>query len=283
MYVKSPLNYIGNKYRLLDKILPLFPADINVCVDLFCGGCDIAANVDANAVRANDINYHLIEILKEFQRNDTEELLARIDTIIKEWNLTKENKAAYERFRAHYNATKNDPIELYVLVCYSFNYQFRFNSQHDFNNPFGKNRSSFNSRIRENLILFLEQIQNVTFSSDDFTTIDMTEMGTDDFVYADPPYLLSCASYNDGKRGFKGWTEKEENELLAQLTRLDSSGVRFALSNVIEHKGKTNELLLDWANGNDFTIHEINFDYNNCNYQTKRTNAKTREVLVTNY
>lgn len=283
MYVKSPLNYIGNKYRILDKILPLFPANIDTFVDLFCGGCDVSANVCANAIQANDINHHLIEILKAFQKSDPETVLAQIDETIAKWGLTKEDKQAYERFRDYYNASDRDPIELYVLVCYSFNYQFRFNAQHEFNNPFGKNRSSFNDRMRKNLVLFLDRIKTISFSSNDFPSFDVSRLGANDFLYADPPYLISCASYNDGKRGFRGWSEKEEKELLSMLTELNNSGLRFALSNVVEHRGKTNEMLLSWAKANDFVIHEIGFDYNNCNYHAKRSASQTREVLVTNY
>lgn len=55
-YVKSPLNYTGGKYKLLPQIVPLFPEGINTFVDLFCGGGDVAVNVEANRVIANDIN-----------------------------------------------------------------------------------------------------------------------------------------------------------------------------------------------------------------------------------
>ncbi len=46
-YVKSPLNYIGNKYRIIDQIHQYFPKDINTMVDLFCGGCDVTINTVA--------------------------------------------------------------------------------------------------------------------------------------------------------------------------------------------------------------------------------------------
>lgn len=36
-YIKSPINYTGGKYRLLNKIIPLFPENINTFVDLFGG------------------------------------------------------------------------------------------------------------------------------------------------------------------------------------------------------------------------------------------------------
>ena len=40
--IKSPMNYIGNKYRILDQIKVYFPDNINNFVDLFCGdGLDI--------------------------------------------------------------------------------------------------------------------------------------------------------------------------------------------------------------------------------------------------
>ena len=36
------------------------------------------------------------------------------------------NKDCFEKFRKHYNLTKN-PEDLFILLCYSFNYQIRFN------------------------------------------------------------------------------------------------------------------------------------------------------------
>lgn len=46
-YIKSPLNYTGGKYRLLDRILPAFPRDYCRFVDLFAGGFNVGINVDA--------------------------------------------------------------------------------------------------------------------------------------------------------------------------------------------------------------------------------------------
>lgn len=37
-YLKSPLNYVGGKYRLLSQIMPYFPDKIDTFVDLFSGG-----------------------------------------------------------------------------------------------------------------------------------------------------------------------------------------------------------------------------------------------------
>ena len=282
MAVKAPFNYIGNKYRIINSIQECFPEHIDTFVDLFCGGCDVSINTAANNIYANDINYHVIGILQEFQEHDVEYILDYIDTTIEKWQLSKTNEDGYKLFRDHYNQTKN-PLDLYVLMCFSFNYQFRFNSSHDYNNPFGRNRSSFNDVMRSNLILFKEQINDIHFSALDFCDFDYDILHTGDFLYADPPYLLTCGSYNDGKRGFRGWTEKDDLHLMRILTKLSDRGVNFALSNVIEHKGITNDALMEWIADNGYTVHRINFNYNNCNYHTNNRENVTKEVLITNY
>lgn len=282
MAVKAPFNYIGNKYRIINSIQECFPEHIDTFVDLFCGGCDVSINTVANNIYANDINYHVIGILQEFQKHDAQYILDYIDTTIEKWQLSKTNEDGYKLFRDHYNQTKN-PLDLYVLMCFSFNYQFRFNSSHDYNNPFGRNRSSFNEVMRSNLILFKEQIGDIHFSALDFCDFDYDILHTGDFLYADPPYLLTCGSYNDGKRGFRGWTEKDDLDLMRILTELSDRGVNFALSNVIEHKGSTNDALIEWIADNGYTVHGINFNYNNCNYHTNNRENVTKEVLITNY
>ncbi len=282
MIVKAPFNYIGNKYRIINSIQEFFPENIDTFVDLFCGGCDVSINTDANNVYANDINYHVIGILKEFQKYDVDYILEYIDSTIEKWQLSKTNESGYKAFRGYYNQTKN-PLDLYVLMCFSFNYQFRFNSSHDYNNPFGRNRSSFNEIMRNNLILFKQQIDDIHFSAVDFYDFDYDILKTGDFIYADPPYLLTCGSYNDGKRGFRGWTENDDLELLKLLTELSERGVNFALSNVIEHKGLTNDAIIEWISNNGYSIHNINFNYNNCNYHTNNRENVTKEVLITNY
>jgi DNA adenine methylase len=137
--------------------------------------------------------------------------------------------------------------------------------------------------MRNNLILFKQQIENIHFSALDFCNFNYDILHAGDFIYADPPYLLTCGSYNDGKRGFRGWTENDDLDLFRILTDLSERGVNFALSNVIEHKGGTNEALVYWALHNGYNIHGINFNYDNCNYQTNNHKNITKEVLITNY
>ena len=279
-YLKSPLNYIGGKYKLLPQILPLLPRQIGTFVDLFAGGCNVGINVNAVRVICNDLNTKIIDMFNNFQLTDTVAILNHIEGRISEFDLSKENEQGFIRFREHYNQTP-DPIDLYTLACYSFNYQFRFNNNLEYNNPFGRDRSQFSDNMRNNLLAFLEHIKsvNIEFTSLDFTKFDFSTLTNEDMVYCDPPYLITTGSYNDGNRGFKDWKENQEYALYDLLDRLHKQGVNFALSNVLVHKGVRNEILLDWAK--KYVVTTLNMDYSNSCYNAKR--GDSTEVLITNY
>jgi modification methylase fokI len=279
--ISSPMNYIGGKAKLLPQLIPLFPTEINTLYDVFTGGGNIIANVSAKSYKANDLNDFVIGILDTFYRKDINNILSEIDAIINKYSLSKENADGFLRLRSDYNSNKS-PLMLYTLICYSFNYQFRFNNNLDYNTPFGCNKSHFSDKLRERLISFIERLQmrDISFSSqhfDDFLLNQNFKAG--DFVYLDPPYLITTGNYNDGNRGFKDWTNDEENRLYEVLEHLDKNGVKWALSNVIEHKGKKNQLLLDFSQ--HYNLHYLNYSYANSSHNTNRSSSK--EILLTNY
>ena len=170
---------------------------------------------------------------------------------------------------------------LYVLIVYAFNNQIRFNQSGAFNLPVGKR--DFNAKMQRKLAAFTDRLRNgdYQFTSQDFRSFDIGRLSKNSFVYADPPYLITCAPYNE--QG--GWTEACERDLLAFLDRLQQKKIKFALSNVLSSKGKTNHILQDWAaeNAGRYRIIELNFSYANSNYQTKNRTRDTREVLIVNY
>ena len=168
---------------------------------------------------------------------------------------------------------------LYVLICYSFNHQFRFNSKGEFNMPFGKNRSQWNDTMKKNLINFHKAIteKNIIFTNKDFNELKIDKLSSNDFVYCDPPYLITCATYNEKD----GWNENSERKLLELLDKLNSQNVKFALSNVLFSKGKTNDILIEWSK--KYNVHHLDYTYQNCNYHTKDKESKPDEVLITNY
>ena len=291
-YIKSPMNYTGGKYKLLHQIEPLFPEDINLFVDLFTGGGNIAVNVKANKIVANDCEENIIGIYQTVQKYDNvDELIGQIEEIIKTYGLTIDNMEAYNKFRNDYNSLKtsqgnysplssyNINILLYVLICYSFNHQYRFNSKGEFNMPFGKERSQWNENMKNNLINFHRQIKekDIVFLNKDFRQLKVDKLGINDFVYCDPPYLITCATYNEKD----GWNQECEEDLLNLLDELNTKKIKFALSNVLYSKGKTNDLLIEWSK--KYNVHHLDYTYQNCNYHTKDKTNKSDEVLITNY
>lgn len=278
-YVKSPLNYTGGKYKLLPQLLELFPKQVNTFVDLFAGGGNVSVNVEAEKVVFNDLMWQVPEMLQEFKKIGVEESLRKIDGYISSYDLSKENKEGYLALRELYNKGKSDPLMLYTLICYSFNNQIRFNNKGAYNMPFGKDRSSFNPTLREKFIIFVQRLQSmeIQFSSKDFRELDLDTLGENDFVYCDPPYLITVASYNENG----GWGEQAERDLLAKLDTLDKAGVKFGLSNVFESKGKENIILKEWAKG--YTVHYLDHTYSNCSYHKKDKQSRDIEVFITNY
>ena len=281
-YIKSPLNYTGGKYKLLNSLFGIFPNDINVFVDLFAGGFNVGINANANTIICNDQIHYLIELYRYLDYTNIETIIEEIKQRINEFSLTKQNAEGYNALRERYNEGKNI-VDFFVLTFYAFNHQIRFNNSQKFNTPFGKERSSYNESVEKNLISFCQALQskNIVFQNKDFLSVDLSHLGERDFVYCDPPYLISTGSYNDGKRGFKNWTPVEERQLLDLLDELNERGVKFALSNVLYHKGLSNDLLIKWSK--KYTVHYLDKSYANCSYHFKEKDAKTVEVVIINF
>ena len=302
-FVQSPLNYTGGKYRLLPQILPLFPDDINVFVDLFCGGCNVGINAFAKRHIYNDYSTHLINLYSVMKKMQADDFISRIERIIEQYSLSDVSKNGYEfygcnsstglsgynkdnylKLRNYVNCKKVYDDEyyicLYVLIVYAFNNQIRFNKHGEFNLPVGKR--DFNNRIRKKLERFISIIheQNACFYNKDYYEFSFDDLCEKDFVYVDPPYLITCASYNE--QG--AWDEDDERMLLCLLDSISQKNIKFALSNVIESKGKVNNILLEWINNRPYyNMIELDYTYGNSNYQRKQKNSRTREVLVINY
>lgn len=284
-YIHSPLNYIGGKYKLLPQLLPLFPQKIGTFVDLFFGGGNVGINISAEKYLFNDNLSYLIELYERLQKSSLSAILQFIENRIAVYGLSLTNEAGYKALRDSYN-TEREALDLFMLAAYSFNHQIRFNNAHEFNNPFGRGRSHFNAAMKENLCRFVLAMQkkDISFKQSNFDELDLSFLTTSDFVYCDPPYLITTGTYNDGKRGFTGWTEKEEKSLYGLLDSLHRRNIPFALSNVLIHKGKENFLLKIWIEKNRYEINYLKKDYSNSNYHTAdRSKTSSVEVLITNY
>lgn len=192
--IKSPLNYTGGKFKLLGQLLPLFPSteECDTFIDLFCGGCNVAANVEYSKVIANDSLSQLIGIYEHFKAFSPQDIDGLIEQHIAEYNLSKTNKEGYYKLKDKYNSTKDNSL-LFTLICYAFNNQIRFNKSGEYNMPFGKDRSSYNKAIKERIPSFVSRVKNIEFRNESFEKI---EPEGNCFIYCLPE---GSAIYQDGE------------------------------------------------------------------------------------
>lgn len=277
---------MGNKSKLLPQLLQIFPKDINNFIDLFTGGGDVAANVTANHIYANDINEPVIEILQDFQKYTLEELMEYIDKRIDEFGLSKTNEEGYFKYRDLYNKPNseyNTPLDLFTITRFSYNQIIRFNNKMEFNSSFGKNRSSYNDNMRNNTVAFHPRIQNVIFTSMDFRKFNIDQFGDGDFMYVDPPYLIANADYNAGRSAKISWDVRDELKLYEFLDNANNKHIKWAMSNFLKHKDKVNKYTEEWALKNNYNVYNINSNYTKLTTKAERLPDPTIEVVITNY
>ena len=271
----SPLNFIGGKYDMIDFLKGNMPIKIDTFYDLFAGGFNVGINIDADKIIYNDINFKVREFLEYITNAKITEFYKHILSTIKKFNLQKSNKESYIKLREKYNSApieSRDCRDLFLLIMYGYQQQIRFNGQYDYNNPVGQ--AGFNDKVLEKLISFsrITKQKKVFYYSEDYERF-FDYINKEDFVYIDPPYLITLGSYNDGKRGFNGWNDEEEKRLLNFLEKLNDKGVKFMLSNVLYHKDKTNIILMNWVRKNKFKI--INYN--------EKARGHRKEIIIINY
>ena len=97
--IKSPINYTGNKWKLLPTLLELFPNNISVFMDLFGGGATVSLNVKAEHIVYNDIVPYVTSMFSELQEETLESALSKIYDVIKKYELSKINKDGFINLR----------------------------------------------------------------------------------------------------------------------------------------------------------------------------------------
>lgn len=298
MSKRSPLFYVGDKYKLIDELKEHFPNNIRKFVEPFVGGGSAFMNVEAESYILNDIDTNVIQLHKMLCKC-SQHKEAFIKDLIKKTaayelscsyvsdNIPNElkqnypktyfaeyNREGFNRMRSEYNlAPRRNPRILYLLLIYGFNRMLRFNGQNNFNVPVGN--VDFNRNVVDALNDYFEIVSSRTihWSSLDFRRfLEGLDLNNEDLVYLDPPYLITFSEYN------KLWNETTERELLAILNELNRNNIKFAISNVTHYKGRINTIFLQWAQ--QYNIHNIHSNYISYHDNTIK---QFNEVLVTNY
>jgi len=296
--IRSPFFYVGDKYKLMPQLKSLFPDDIDNYIEPFVGGGSSFLNSFGNKYILNDIDENVIALHNELGKyaHKSEVLLKKINENNDYYGLScsyrgknvpeelkkkyvktyysKYNKNAYLKMRDDYNKNKENTLLLYVLLIYGFNHMIRFNAKGDFNLPVGN--VDFNKNVYNALINYLDFRSNneIVFENTDYQKfLNKIEFKEKDYVFLDPPYLISMSEYN------KLWNDKKEIELCNFLDKLDEKGVRFGITNLIYHKGKENETFNSWSK--KYKVYDIESNY--ISFNDNKIKKDSKEVFVTNY
>ncbi len=270
---KSPLNYSGSKDVILPMLIKQLPKHVGTFVDAMGGAFNVGANITAmDKTYYMEYNPYVYEIVRMLVETPSDEMLDRVEAVVAEYGLVKKNREAYLRLRNHYNNDGRTALNLFVLQIYAFQNMIRFNSSQKMNTPVGNNE--YCEGIADRIRKFKVRAPEYELVQAPYHTLNCGEFPKDTLFYFDPPYFITNAEYNDGKRGLEGWTAENERELLSFLKDIDTKGYKFMLSNVVSHNGKTHQMLLDWVQENGYNLITIG-----------RTGIKypREEVLVTNY
>ena len=294
---RSPFFYVGDKFKLIPQLKEYFPLDIDRFVEPFCGGGSVFLNVEAKSYLINDINSYMIALhnMLIYYSANVDNFWNEVNNIINQYQLSasylgktvpeeykanfpktyfaKFNKDSYVKLRSDFNEDKSDFLKLYVLLIYGFNRMLRFNNNGDFNLPVGN--VDFNQNVVNSLNTYFEYVlsRKITLYNCDFEEfINGINPSINDFIYLDPPYLISFSEYN------KLWSVDTEKRLLNVLDLLDKTNIKFAISNIIRHKNMYNATFDKWSK--KYNVHDITSNYISFRDNTQKSSY---EVLVTNY
>lgn len=283
---KVPIFFMGNKEKLIKKgLVDKFPNNINTFYDLFGGSGVVSINTNAKKIIYNDTDKNIIGLIEYFRNNNPSYILDSINNVIDTYGLPTFStdtrkfkgdreiyKIAYNKLRKDYNETR-DVLLLYVLNIFSNSHMLRYNSTGDFNMPF--RNGYLTEQCKENILNNKYNAINDIYNKD-FYELKECKFNEDDFVYLDPLYLNTTATYNENG----GWTIEHEDKMYELCEYLNHKNIRFAISNIFHNKGVKNDKLIDLVNKNNFNVYHFDdFTYCSCG----KGNSNTDEVLITNY
>ncbi len=303
--IKSPINYTGNKFQILEQILEQMDTEDKVIVDMCSGGATVGINItNAKKVYMIEKNKKITTLLEYLGTEKVERILENNNKLIEKYKLSNSNKYGTEKYKKYrngnnglksfnecgykllredYNRRKNKFSksalqELYLLIIYGFNNEIRFNKLGDFNIPCGK--TDFNINNYKKIVEYNDRYDGNMYeilNIDCFSKEALTIYEKSDIIYVDPPYLITTAGYNENQ----GWNEVMETKLLKLIEDLMISGKVIYLSNVMSSDGKENTILKNWCekNKNHIKIFDIEKHYRSSSYN-KIVRGKYREILI---
>ena len=288
-YIKSPYNWVGNKYKYLDIINSFNFEQYEHVIDVMMGSGNILFNIIANGKNyvGNDKQGLLPDIYNLINKNDIEFNLSDIDNVLNRFNRFS-TKESYYVFRDYWNKKYLNNIrdrifcvETALLLKMCSNSMVRFNpTEGYFNQGFrglGKKKEFFTDQMKSIIVNGLNNLQSLFndkkfyFLNEDFEYC-ITRPKDRSLLIIDPPYILRKDMYDTD-------FSKEDDERLLEL--LKNTRHDFIYFNYLQRENIVNESLNNFINSKSYKVIDIN--NGTMAGQGRSKNIKeVREVIITN-
>lgn len=287
--MKSPFNWVGNKYKFIEVINDVVKGrNYNSVMDLFMGSGNVLFNINVQAdyyigndkIKLLPMLYHnLYSHEYTFSLQDIEEVLNK--------NNRFSTKESYYTFRDYWNKkylnnnfNREFIIETILLLKMCSNSMVRFNPKEGyFNQGFrglGKKEEFFTETMKQLCINEINTLsKNMQEERFEFRNIDFLnyiDESNDHLLILDPPYILRKDMYDTD------WTENHDKKLFEIIKNTKNDFIYF---NYIERDGIINQELVDFIN--TYNLRTIEINNKTLAGQGRSENIKqVREVVVTN-
>ncbi len=234
-----PLKCQGIKTKLVGEIRRVSRGQsFKRWVEPFCGSCVVPLNVQPDRALLCDSNIHIIRLYQDIQAGRVTPALAREFLTQQGEKLSSHGEPYYYEVRERFNRGPCS-LDFLFLNRSCFNGVMRFNRKGGFNVPYCHKPERFAQAYVTKIANQIRRIADVlamrdwTFAASDFRKT-LAEVGSDDFVYADPPYAGRHVDY------FNSWSDTDEEDLARRLKALPCG---FVLSTWHSNEFRTNPMI----------------------------------------
>jgi len=252
--IKPLLKWAGSKYKLIDRLLPHFPNNMDRLIEPFVGSAAVSLQFPQIRGVVGDQNMALARFHAIVAGLEPREILLQAAQLDKQYNrLHMEAKhefyyAMRDEFNGHVRQERetgsSDRIRTGMLLWFlnksCYNGLWRENRAGKFNVPFGW-RESLNLAGHD-VESVHKALQNKSVVHADFTTTIRRAWRGTDVIYADPPYHTESGAFTSYTGTFG---EEEHRQLAAELRSAWERRVTIIASN--SDTELVRELYGDWA------------------------------------
>lgn len=265
---RSIIRWAGSKKRLLPQIGEYWSAagEERRYVEPFAGSAAFLFHAKPASAAINDSNRELINALKFLKSKPSQ---------IYEFMSSSVNSAEeYYRVRSQM-ACQASPFQracnFFYLNRYCFNGIFRVNKMGHFNVPYGGERSG-GVPPKEAWLAASSVLKNVEIHCSDFEKFCRKEIGSNDFVYLDPPYAVSNRRIFS-QYGMDSFGLNDMERMSVLLRDLDARGAKFLVSYARSPESRI--LSRDWK------VRRVHTKRNVAGFREHRRMAV--EVMISNF